>query len=95
MPECSCVVNYDPPSLYSTYLHRVGRTARAGAVGYAFSLLTSQQVADFQCMLRVAHRPRMEELRVTSDMLQPLQTQYDHALSALRGTVRLQRRDLC
>ena len=29
------VVNYDPPSSLSGYLHRIGRTARAGSSGRA------------------------------------------------------------
>lgn len=44
IPACSWVVNYDPPSLYHTYLHRVGRTARAGSEGHALSVLAKEQV---------------------------------------------------
>ena len=46
LPVCSCVVNYDPPSIFRTYLHRVGRTARAGGTGHALSLLAREQVMD-------------------------------------------------
>ena len=87
MPECNCVVNYDPPSIYSTYLHRVGRTARCGSVGLAFTLLTNEQITHFKQILRIAHRPNMEVLKVTSDLLQPLQTQYDQALTVLKNSV--------
>lgn len=44
LPACGCVVNYDPPSLYQMYLHRVGRTARAGSEGQALTLLAREQV---------------------------------------------------
>mmetsp|Transcript_92258 Transcript_92258/g.246681 ORF Transcript_92258/g.246681 Transcript_92258/m.246681 type:complete len:566 (+) Transcript_92258:21-1718(+) len=33
-----CVVNYDMPLHIATYVHRIGRTARAGAKGESFSL---------------------------------------------------------
>ena len=39
-------------------------------------------------MLRVAHRPRMKEIQVNSDLLQPLQEQYEEALLQLKETVR-------
>jgi ATP-independent RNA helicase DbpA len=36
--ELSMVVNYDLPHSLETYTHRIGRTARAGAEGLAFTL---------------------------------------------------------
>ena len=41
----SCVVNYDPPRQYQTYLHRAGRTARAGQRGVVFTLLSREEVS--------------------------------------------------
>jgi superfamily II DNA/RNA helicase len=40
------VVHYDPPEDHKAYLHRSGRTARAGEAGVAVSLLLWDQVAD-------------------------------------------------
>lgn len=37
------VVHFDPPNDHKDYLHRSGRTARAGAAGSVVSLLTSDQ----------------------------------------------------
>ena len=37
-----CVVNYDLPQCPEDYIHRIGRTGRAGAEGLAISLITSQ-----------------------------------------------------
>ena len=39
-----CVVNYEVPHQFKTYLHRVGRTARAGERGVAYYSLL-QEVA--------------------------------------------------
>jgi superfamily II DNA/RNA helicase len=42
----NAVVHYDPPAEDSTYLHRSGRTARAGATGTVVSLLDHSQKKD-------------------------------------------------
>ncbi len=41
----ACVVNYDLPHDADTYLHRIGRTARAGEPGLALSLVAPPEVA--------------------------------------------------
>ena len=42
--ELVLVVNYDCPNHYEDYVHRCGRTGRAGNKGYAHTLLTPEQV---------------------------------------------------
>lgn len=40
------VVSYDAPRHLDTYVHRVGRTARAGHAGMALTLLEKKEVSD-------------------------------------------------
>jgi ATP-dependent RNA helicase RhlE len=40
----SHVINYDVPGCPEDYLHRVGRTARAGAEGEALTLMTPEEI---------------------------------------------------
>eukprot|EP00955_Chlamydomonas_euryale_P014805 158912-Chlamydomonas_euryale.AAC.1 len=49
-----CVVNYDAPVYAKTYVHRAGRTARAGRAGAVYSLLRPEDVRHFKAMLRKA-----------------------------------------
>lgn len=42
VPEIAHVINYDLPMMDEDYVHRIGRTARAGANGEALSLLLPQ-----------------------------------------------------
>lgn len=44
IPSVSYVINYDLPPDSKTYVHRVGRTARAGKSGKAISLVTQYDV---------------------------------------------------
>jgi superfamily II DNA/RNA helicase len=41
----ACVVHFDPPENAKTYVHRSGRTARAGATGAVFSFVAREQRA--------------------------------------------------
>ena len=49
----SHVINFDPPHDSETYVHRVGRTGRAGATGVAISLVSSDQVKEMNRMVGV------------------------------------------
>ena len=53
----SHVVNYDLPNVAETYVHRIGRTARAGADGVAISLCDSEESAflrDIEKLIRTS-----------------------------------------
>ena len=39
-----CVISYDPPKFVKNYIHRIGRTARAGRPGTAITLLSGFEV---------------------------------------------------
>ncbi len=43
IPDVSHVVNYDIPQLATEYVHRIGRTARAGRTGDAITFVTPRQ----------------------------------------------------
>ncbi|KAL1895196.1 ribosomal RNA processing protein [Sporothrix stenoceras] len=47
IPRISIVINYDVPQDSKTYVHRVGRTARAGKSGHAINLVTQYDVLHF------------------------------------------------
>ncbi|RNC84929.1 MAG: DEAD/DEAH box helicase [Winogradskyella sp.] len=41
--ELDAVINFDLPSVPETYIHRIGRTGRAGNIGAAFSLCSADE----------------------------------------------------
>ena len=49
----SHVINYDMPANPEDYVHRIGRTARAGASGMAVSLLTPEEVYELKDIERL------------------------------------------
>jgi len=50
--ELSHVVNFDVPGVPEDYIHRVGRTARAEAVGDALTLVSPAEEGDFKAIER-------------------------------------------
>jgi ATP-dependent RNA helicase DDX51/DBP6 len=52
LTSISLVINYDVPRWAKTYVHRCGRTARAGRPGIAMSLLRPDQVGAFRDQVR-------------------------------------------
>jgi superfamily II DNA/RNA helicase len=52
--DVSLVVHADPPAEHKAYLHRSGRTARAGNAGTVVTLMTSEQVGDVRSLTRAA-----------------------------------------
>lgn len=47
------VINYDLPEQTADYVHRIGRTARAGRAGHAISFATSDQGSDIKAIERL------------------------------------------
>ncbi|NWR83420.1 DDX51 helicase, partial [Furnarius figulus] len=82
------VINYDAPQFIRTYIHRVGRTARAGKVGVAFSLVLRIQERRFLQMLRNAGIQDIKKHPVKGNWLKPLVQQYEGALCKLEMTVK-------
>jgi superfamily II DNA/RNA helicase len=52
--DITLVVHADPPAEHKAYLHRSGRTARAGASGTVVTLMTDDQVSDVRRLARAA-----------------------------------------
>jgi superfamily II DNA/RNA helicase len=52
--DVALVVHADPPTEHKAYLHRSGRTARAGNAGTVVTLMTHEQVGDVRRMTRAA-----------------------------------------
>lgn len=50
------VINYDLPQSPEDYVHRIGRTARAGATGEAISLITSEDRSQWNEIARLLQR---------------------------------------
>jgi len=55
--DISHVINYDLPNVAETYVHRIGRTGRAGALGQAISFCSEEQRDDLHEIQRLLGKP--------------------------------------
>ena len=62
IPHIQHVINYDIPHCPEDYIHRIGRTARAGASGSAISFISSQDGKRWDAIQRLMN-PELEKER--------------------------------
>ncbi len=71
--DVTLVIHADPPVEHKAYLHRSGRTARAGASGTVVTLMTDEQVRDVRDLTRKAGiAPTITRLRAGDPLLTEL-----------------------
>jgi len=71
--DIELVVHVDPPAEHKAYLHRSGRTARAGAAGSVITLVTPEQRRDVAALVRLAKvNPVTLSVRAGSEELRRL-----------------------
>jgi superfamily II DNA/RNA helicase len=66
--DVGLVVHVDPPAEHKAYLHRSGRTARAGSSGTVVTIATTEQRSDVRSLLRKANVTAVEEHRGEADV---------------------------
>lgn len=68
--ELAAVVNYDVPSDPDTYIHRIGRTGRAGSGGLALTLATAREAPRVAAIVeRLGTEPRREAAKLSPGKL--------------------------
>ena len=71
--DVSLVIHADPPVEHKAYLHRSGRTARAGAEGTVVTLMTDEQVRDVKDLTRKAGiKPTTTRVKIGHEILAEL-----------------------
>ncbi|XP_022094138.1 ATP-dependent RNA helicase DDX51-like [Acanthaster planci] len=85
------VISYDMPPYIKTYIHRVGRTARAGKTGVAFTLLQPHEVPKLLKMLKHAGKTNIQKHGTDLRDLDHLVPAYKKALQQLPGVLKMEK----
>ncbi|XP_015246104.1 PREDICTED: ATP-dependent RNA helicase DDX51-like [Cyprinodon variegatus] len=83
-----CVLNYDAPQYIRTYVHRVGRTARAGKSGLAFTFLLRVQETIFLQMVKDAGSPGIQKQIIKPESLKGMEARYEEILQELADVIK-------
>ncbi|KAL7517199.1 hypothetical protein ACHAWF_000113, partial [Thalassiosira exigua] len=93
LPSVSAVINYDVPAFAKTYIHRCGRTARAGREGKAISVLKGGQVGKFRKMRGLIDGGSVRETGVKKDLIKGILPKYRACMSALKRIIEAEEND--
>ncbi|OCF78959.1 ATP-dependent RNA helicase DDX51/DBP6 [Kwoniella mangroviensis CBS 8886] len=85
LPSVANVISYDVPLDMRKYVHRVGRTARAGREGTAWTLVEKQEALHFKGMMKTAgHLKAIRKVKVKEDDLSDYKESYEIAMKRLK-----------
>ena len=71
IPHIQSVINYDLPQCPEDYIHRIGRTARAGAAGAAVNLLTTADSAKWKAICKLLN-PASKDKAMLNNLPAPI-----------------------
>ena len=87
LPSVAAVINYDVPAYAKTYVHRCGRTARAGRKGEAINVLKGGQIAKFRKMRQLIHGGSVDTVGIKKDTIKSVIPTYKRCVNALRKVI--------
>ncbi|KAL2869262.1 putative ATP-dependent RNA helicase DBP6 [Aspergillus lucknowensis] len=94
LPSLAHVVNYDVPTSLTTYVHRVGRTARAGKAGSAWTLVAHREGRWFTNEIvkgstgKITRSAKVERVPLKLENMREIKSTYADALETLEKEVR-------
>ena len=93
LPSVSAVINYDVPAFAKTYVHRCGRTARAGREGKAICILKGGQVSKFNKMRSLVGGGSVEKAVINKHLIKGVVPTYKACVGALQRVIEAENKD--
>jgi len=87
IPHMPCVLNYDLPRSPADYVHRIGRTGRAGEVGLALSFIDHESDSHFKLIeKRIKQTVKREQIEgFERDTIVPLEVREKKGQAPVKG----------
>ena len=58
--DIGVVINYDMPTSIEDYVHRIGRTGRAGAKGLSYSMITQKEAGIANDLIKILTQSKQQ-----------------------------------
>ncbi|CAH8526403.1 unnamed protein product [Schistosoma turkestanicum] len=87
--DVECVVSYDVPPSIKVYIHRIGRTARAGKKGTAYTLLSTNQFYHFKKDLKSVGRKKIKQIQFHQSNWSTFNAEYQNALKHYEMSIKI------
>ena len=84
IPQVELVINFDIPRNAADYIHRVGRTARAGKGGHALALVSQFDVELLQNIEKMTGKKMTEYSGVVEDEVLPVLNRVTKAMRSAK-----------
>ena len=81
------IINYDVPQNYDSYIHRIGRTARAGNSGFALTLVSKEDFINFNNIKKASNGIIIEKKLPTDSELEEIKNK--RVLDEVKNSIKL------
>ena len=93
VPKIEVVISYDLPKHLKIYIHRIGRTARAGKPGSAITLIAPDQIKTFEKLLETASKKSVKETKPDREIEEANALKYANVLKKLQKALELEEKE--
>jgi ATP-dependent RNA helicase DDX51/DBP6 len=88
--KIDCVISYDVPKHLKIYIHRIGRTARAGHEGTSVTLIAPDQINFFDKLIKTANKKSVQEMKPEREIEELNALNFANAQKKLRKALELE-----
>ncbi|CAO1405876.1 unnamed protein product [Diamesa tonsa] len=93
IPNIEVVISYDLPKHLKIYIHRIGRTARAGVKGSAITIIAPDQIKVFEKLIETANKKTVVEVKANTQCEEANALHYANALKHLQKALELEEKE--
>lgn len=90
IPKIEAVISYDMPKHLKNYIHRIGRTARAGNIGTSVTIIAPDQIKVFDKLIKTANKKAVDEMKPDRQFEEANAFNFANAQQKLRTALELE-----